>query len=166
MGAGGDAPPLRLQDVMMLVGLSLLVGSIVMLAWDDPVAFTSEDAHAGKAQLGAGTSVDMAYTVDQTSVVTIRFQLEGQDEVLITESVAANDTNTASFDVTERGAVSWSISVSEGTGEVDVDIKRGAMSAVWAPLLGVVLVGYAVVLSRQEDEATEVDESLDAELLD
>ena len=40
------------------------------------------------------------------------------------------------------------------------------MSAVWAPLLGVVLVGYAVVLSRQEDEATEVDESLDAELLD
>ena len=42
MGAGGDAPPLRLQDVVMLVGLSLLVGSIVMLAWDDPVLLNAD----------------------------------------------------------------------------------------------------------------------------
>ena len=44
--------------------------------------------------------------------------------MLITEAVAAGDTNTATFDVTERGRVSWSITVSEGTGEVDVDLKR------------------------------------------
>lgn len=166
MGAGGDAPPLRSQDVLMLVGLSLLVGSIVMLAWDDPVPLTEEEGISGNARLGGGDSVDMTYIMDQTSVVTIRFQLEGQEEVLITEAVAAGDTNTATFDVTERGRVSWSITVSEGTGEVDVDLKRGAISMVWAPLLGAVLVGYAVVLSRQGDGASADAESLDAELLE
>ena len=166
MGAGGDAPPLRLQDVVMLVGLSLLVGSIVMLAWDDPVPFSVDKEVSGKARLGGGTSIDVAYTVDQTSVVTVRFQLEGQDEVLITEPVAAGDSSTASFDVSERGSVSWSISISEGSGEVDVDLQRGLMSVVWAPLLGAVLVGYAVVLSRQSGEAAPDVESLDAELLE
>jgi len=166
MGAGGDAPPLRAQDVLMLVGLSLLVGSIVMLAWDDPVPFTEDDGVSGNARLGGGDSVDMTYTVNQTSVVTIRFQLEGQEEVLITEAVAAGDTETASFDVTDRGTVSWSISVAEGSGEVDVDLKRGTMSMVWAPLLGAVLVGYAVVLSRQQGDVVSDAESLDAELLD
>lgn len=166
MGAGGDAPPLRLQDVVMLVGLSLLVGSIVMLAWDDPVPFSVDEEVSGNARLGGGTSIDVAYTVDQTSVVTVRFQLEGQDEVLITEPVAAGDSSTASFDVSERGSVSWSISISEGSGEVDVDLQRGLMSVVWAPLLGAVLVGYAVVLSRQSGEAAPDVESLDAELLE
>ena len=166
MGAGGDAPPLRAQDVLMLVGLSLLVGSIVMLAWDDPVPFTGDDGVSGNALLGGGDSVDMTYTVNQTSVVTIRFQLEGQEEVLITEAVAAGDTETASFDVTDRGTVSWSISVAEGSGEVDVDLNRGTMSMVWAPLLGAVLVGYAVVLSRQQVDVVSDAESLDAELLD
>ena len=37
---------------------------------------------------------------------------------------------------------------------------------VWAPLLGEVLVGYAVVLSRQVDGASADAESLDAELLE
>lgn len=166
MGAGGDAPPLRAQDVLMLVGLSLLVGSIVMLAWDDPVPFTEEDGITGNARLGGGDSVDMTYTVNQTSVVTIRFQFEGQEEVLITEAVAAGDTKTASFDVTDRGTVSWSISVAEGSGEVDVDLNRGTMSMVWAPLLGAVLVGYAVVLSRHHEDVAVDAESLDAELLD
>ena len=166
MGAGGDAPPLRAQDVLMLVGLSLLVGSIVMLAWDDPVPFTEDEGITGNARLGGSDSVVMTYTVDQTSVVTIRFQLEGQEEVLITEAVAAGDTNTATFDVTNRGTVSWSISVAEGSGEVDVDLDRGTMSMVWAPLLGAVLVGYAVVLSRQEDGTSSGAESLDAELLE
>ena len=59
-----------------------------------------------------------------------------------------------------------SITVSEGAGEVDVDLKRGAISVVWAPLLGAVLVGYAVVLSRQGDEASKDAGSLDAELLE
>lgn len=165
MGAGGDAPPLRAQDVLMLVGLSLLVGSIVMLAWDDPVAFSEEEGISGNAWLGKGASVDMTYTVNETSVVTIRFQVEGQEDVLITEAVAAGDTKTASFDMTERGTVSWSLDVAEGGGEVDVDLKRGAMSMVWAPLLGAVLVGYAVVLSQQDAPAA-AEESMDAELLE
>ena len=62
----------------MLVGLSLLVGSIVMLAWDDPVPFTEEEGISGNARLGGGDSVDMTYIMDQTSVVTIRFQLEAK----------------------------------------------------------------------------------------
>ncbi|MBD40618.1 MAG: hypothetical protein QF839_01655 [Candidatus Poseidoniaceae archaeon] len=166
MGAGGDAPPLRLQDVLMLVGLSLFVGSIVMLAWDDPVPLNSEEAVTGQATLGQGASVDVEYSVDQTSIVTVRFQFEDQDEVLTTEAVAAGATETIRFDMPERGAVSWSISVSEGTGEVDVDLKRGAMAFVWPPLLGALLVGYSVLLGRQNDDAPEAEaESLDAELL-
>ena len=166
MGAGGDAPPLRLQDVVMLVGLSLFVGSIVMLAWDDPVSMSSEEAVTGQATLGEGTSVDVEYSVDQTSIVTLRFQVEGQDEVLSTEAVAAGSTQTYSFEMPERGAVSWSISVSEGTGEVDVDLDRGLLAFAWPPLLGAVLVGYSVLLSRQNDDAqAEEPEGMDAELL-
>ena len=55
MGAGGDAPPLRAQDVLMLVGLSLLVGSIVMLAWDDPVPFTEEEGSQETPALAVAT---------------------------------------------------------------------------------------------------------------
>ena len=167
MGAGGDAPPLRLQDVVMLVGLSLFVGSIVMLAWDDPVLLNVDDSVSGNARLGEGASVDVSYAVDQTSIVTLRFQMEGQDEVLITEALAAGDTGSQSFDVTERGKVTWSVSISEGTGEVDVDLKRGALSFALPPVLGALLVGYAVMLSLQGKNSTpEVQADLDAELLD
>ena len=166
MGAGGDAPPLRLQDVVMLVGLSLFVGSIVMLAWDDPVPMSSEEAVTGKATLGQGASVDVEYSVDQTSIVTVRFQLEGQDEVLTTEAVAAGSSQTYSFEMPERGAVSWSISVSEGTGDVDVDLRRGMLAFAGPPLLGAALVGYSVLLGRQNDDAPAAEpEGLDAELL-
>ena len=166
MGAGGDAPPLRLQDVVMLVGLSLLVGSIVMLAWDDPVTLTTEEAVSGNARLGQGATVEVTYSVEQTSIVTFRFQMEGQDEVLITEAVAAGGGGTQTYEVPERGAVSWSISISEGAGEVDVDLKRGALSFAWPPLLGAALVGYAVVLSLQTKAAEADDAGMDAELLD
>ena len=166
MGAGGDAPPLRLQDVVMLVGLSLFVGSIVMLAWDDPVTLSSEEPVTGQATLGEGTSIDMEYSVEQTSIVTIRVQLEGQDEVLTTEAVAAGSTQTYSFEMPERGAVSWSIAVSEGSGEVDVDLKRGMLSFAWPPLLGAALIGYSVLLGRQTDDAPAAEpDGLDAELL-
>ena len=39
----------------MLVGLSLLVGSIVMLAWDDPVPFTEEEGSRETPALAVGT---------------------------------------------------------------------------------------------------------------
>ena len=108
----------------------------------------------------------MEYSVDQTSVVTVRFQIEGQDEVLTTEAVAAGSSQTYSFEMPERGAVSWSISVSEGTGDVDVDLKRGMLAFAWPPLLGAALVGYSVLLGRQNDDAPAAEpESLDAELL-
>ena len=70
-------------------------------------------------------------------------------------------------DATERGKVTWSVSISEGTGEVDVDLKRGALSFALPPVLGALLVGYAVMLSLQGKNSTpEVQADLDAELLD
>ena len=161
MGAGATTT-LRAQDVLMLVGLSLLVG-IAMLAWDDPVPFTEEEGILETPALGVATGGhDPHHGPDLCGHHPL--PARGQEEVLITEAVAAGDTNTATFDVTERGERVVDLGVGgrrRGRRRPQAwGHQHGLGAAPWGGL-----VGYAVVLSRQGDEPAGRSE-LDAELLD
>ena len=43
MAGGGTAPPLKLGDVLLLIGVSLLIGTLFIQEWDTPVKMNPED---------------------------------------------------------------------------------------------------------------------------
>lgn len=46
MAGGGTAPPLKLGDVLLLIGVSLLIGTLFIQEWDIPVKMNPEDEHS------------------------------------------------------------------------------------------------------------------------
>ena len=43
MAGGGTAPPLKMGDVLLLVGVTLLIGTLFIQQWDQPVKVNSGD---------------------------------------------------------------------------------------------------------------------------
>jgi hypothetical protein len=171
MGAGGEAPPIKARDVLMLVGLTLLVASIVMRAWDDPVPVTPDAPLEGSSIMPNGGDITIAYAVDTSSTITIRLLVEGDEVFRQVVPVAAGDEASVTYSMEERGELVWSIGVAQGSAEVDVDLARGIAPVIAPPLVGALLVGYAMVLSRSQEGADavldpDVEAVVDAVLLE
>ena len=64
MAGGGTAPPLKLGDVLLLIGVSLVIGTLFIQEWDTPVKMNPEDEPL------EGTSRTFSGDVLKISVVT------------------------------------------------------------------------------------------------
>ncbi len=163
MGAGGEAPPIKARDVLMLVGLTLLVASVVMRAWDDPVSVTPGAPLEGTSMMPSGGDVSIAYAVSESVTITVRLEVDGEEVLRQVIPVAAGDEASIEYEMEGRGELSWSITVAQGSADVDVDLARGLLAVALPPVLGALLVAYAVVLSRgDEDSGTANDADVDA----
>jgi len=171
MGAGGEAPPIKARDVLMLVGLTLLVASVVMRAWDDPVAVTPDAPLEGTSMMPSGGDVSIAYAVSESVTITVRLEVNGEEVLRQVLPVAAGDEASIEYEMEERGELTWSVTVAQGGAEVDVDLARGLLAVAVPPVLGALLVAYAVVLSRGDEgygtaSDADVDAVVDAVLLE
>jgi hypothetical protein len=171
MGAGGEAPPIKARDVLMLVGLTLLVASVVMRAWDDPVAVTPDAPLEGTSMMPSGGDVSIAYAVSESVTITVRLEVDGEEVLRQVLPVAAGDEASIEYEMEERGELTWSVTVAQGSAEVDVDLARGLLALAVPPVLGALLVAYAVVLSRGDEDSgaasdADVDAVVDAVLLE
>lgn len=162
MGAGGDAPPIRAQDVLLLVGLTLLVASIVLRTWDDPVTVDAETPLEGTSSMPDGGTITVSYLVEEATTVTVRLVVDGEEVERSVEPVAGGDASSVTYTMEGRGDLEWSISVFEGKAAVDVDLDRGLLPVVLPPLLGLVFIAYALLLGRADEKGEDHDEDVEA----
>ena len=164
MAGGGTAPPMKMSDVLLLIGVSLLVGTLFIQEWDQ-----TKVIKAGENPL-EGTSRTFSGDVLEITVVTkngtdVEFQIyEDGEEVSgfpVTKFSDSNNKADVSYK-SEGGKLSWKVVVkSEVDAEIDVDLRRAYFLNYLPYVLGA-LITAAGIAKKKTDFHNEDDTVLDA----
>jgi hypothetical protein len=161
MAGGGTAPPLKISDVFLLIGVTLIVGTLFIQEWDQPVKINGDDGlFEGTSQSFSGDIIEIKVTVENESEVRIQIFEDGEeveDEKAIVSAGGDLETNHKS----DGGELEWIVTLEAGVdGEVDVDLSRANGLNFLPYLLGLALGGYG--LYRRNSDSVEEEEILDA----
>lgn len=160
MAGGGTAPPLKISDVFLLIGVTLIVGTLFIQEWDQPVKINGDDGlFEGTSQSFSGDTIEIKVTVENESEVRIQIFEDGEEvedkKVLVSEG---DDLETKHE--SEGGELEWIVTLEAGVdGEVDVDLSRANGLSFLPYLLGLAFAGYG--LYRRTNDSVE-EEVLDA----
>ena len=124
MAGGGTAPPLKLGDVLLLIGVSVLIGTLFIQEWDIPVKINPEDEPLeGTSQTFSGDVLTISVVTEQESNVRIEIFEDDepvQDVTLFSDSATAAEVSHES----NGGKLAWKVSLELNVaGEVDVDLN-------------------------------------------
>ena len=163
MAGGGTAPSMKMSDVFLLVGMSVLLGGLIMHAWVDPVSLDTEEPSltGGASMLKSDT---VTYDVMAISESTVTIVIEDESGVDVQEqswNVAAGDDLEFVFKASDGGFYTYNVTFVNGEGEVLVDVDRQTMLDFIAYPIGIAFVGYGLY-----KRSLETEEVLDGELED
>ena len=160
MAGGGTAPPLKISDVFLLIGVTLIVGTLFIQEWDQPVNINGDDGlFEGTSQSFSGDSIEITVTVENESEVRIQIFEDGE-EVEDEKAVVSAGDDLEAYQKSEGGELEWIVTLEAGVdGEVDVDLSRANGLNFLPYLLGLALAGYG--LYRRKNDSVE-EEILDA----
>ena len=163
MAGGGTAPSMKMSDVFLLVGMSILVGGLIMHAWVSPASLDgdSQSRESGASML-KGDTLTFELTADTPSSVSIVIGHEGGEEV-IDESwtLASGEEMEFVYEATEGGFYVYNVTFESGDGEVLVDVDRKTGLDFVAYPIGVAMIGFGLYKRSIEEE-----DVIDAELED
>ena len=161
MAGGGTAPPLKISDVFLLIGVTLIIGTLFIQEWDQPTKMNgSEGPLQGTSQTFDGDSITIRAVVENASEVRIQIFEDGEKVEDVRESVADDGDVEKSYD-SNGGELEWIVTLEEGVnGEVDVDLSRAYGLNFLPYVLGFAFAGYG--FSRRMNESVEAEEILDA----
>ncbi|MGB1365808.1 MAG: hypothetical protein ACPH9F_04490 [Candidatus Poseidoniaceae archaeon] len=162
MAGGGTAPPLKLGDVLLLIGVSLLIGTLFIQEWDIPAKVKSGDAPLeGTSRTFSGDVLEISIETENESSVRIEIFEDGdevEDSNLFSES---GTPATVSYE-SNGGKLAWKITLEKDVnGEIDVDIQRAYFLNFLPYILGA-LITTAGVLKKKSDKENKEDVVLDA----
>lgn len=160
MAGGGTAPPLKISDVFLLIGVTLIVGTLFIQQWDQPVKINGDDGiYEGTSQSFSGDDIEIKVTVENESEVRIQIFEDGEEVEDEKAVVSAGDDLEVEHS-SDGGELEWIVTLEAGVdGEVDVDLSRAYGLNFLPYILGLAFAGYGFY--RRMDESVE-EEVLDA----
>lgn len=162
MAGGGTAPPLKLGDVLLLIGVSLLIGTLFIQEWDIPVKMNPGDEPLeGTSQSFSGDVLTISAVTEEGSEV--RIEIFEDDEKVEDETLFADRTTPAEVTYKSKGGkLAWKVSFEPtAAGEVDVDLDRVYFLNFLPYILGALITTAGVLKKKSEVEDKE-DVVLDA----
>tara|TARA_B100000003_G_scaffold155607_1_gene140971 strand:+ start:331 stop:837 length:507 start_codon:yes stop_codon:yes gene_type:complete len=166
MAGGGTAPPLKLGDVLLLIGITLLVGTLFIQEWDIPTKVDAgDDPFEGNSRTFSGDVIDITVLANNASDVRIEVFEDGEE--VYDETLFCDDSRPAKVSFESKGGqLAWKITMPEDVGgEIDVDLERAYFLNFLPYILGA-LITTAGVMKRKSDEIDKADEVLDAIIAD
>jgi hypothetical protein len=157
MAGGGAAPPLKMGDVLLLIGVSLLIGTLFIQGWDIPTKVKAGDAPLeGNSRTFSGDVLEIEVQTENQSNVRIEVFEDG-DEVSDVE-LFSDESNPASFSYESNGGqLTWKVTLEDDVGgEIDVDLER-AYFLNYVPYILGALITTAGVLKKNADEDNKED---------
>ena len=138
MGAGGEAPPVKSEDVMILIGSSILLITIILQAWSVPTTVNE----------GEDNQYELKYDLSEGNEFSIEV-LEGNVQITV---VQPDGNISYSPDVTEKW--SWTAE-SDGVhsfimlgledSKVNYDLSRGIIFAYLLYPIGIGILAFGLV---------------------
>lgn len=162
MAGGGTAPPLKLGDVLLLIGVSLLIGTLFIQEWDIPVKVNAGDAPLeGTSRTFSGDVLEISVETENESNVRIEIFEDG-DEVEDSNLFSESGTPATISHESNGGKLAWKITLEDDVnGEIDVDLQRAYFLNFLPYILGAVIT-TAGVFKKKSDQEEKEDVVLDA----
>ena len=153
MGAGGAAPPVKSEDVMILIGSTILLTVFVLQAWSTPTTILCSenecDTYEVKYDLSEG---------DKFSLDVIEGEVRPTVILPNGESSFANNQNGKwSFTAEESGVHTFQfLGIEESS--IDYSVSRGIIFDYGLYPLGMLILGFGIlkrITKEEEDEPIE-----------
>ena len=154
MGAGGDAPPVKSENVMILIGSSILLIMLIIQAWSIPTIIPEDEDFQVKYDLSEG---DVFYiTVNEGIVRPEVIQPSGY-----VEYSDKNVDDKWEYTAEEDGVHTFSIVPLEES-EIQYEVSRGIIfDYIMYP------IGFAILaFGLWKKDANKADEAIEAVLED
>jgi len=165
MAGGGTAPKMKLSDVFILTGITVLFGALFMHAWVVPVTIDGEaSVYTNGASMFSGDVIHLDIKVENET--TLRFVVEDENgDVVTAESVVvgAGDRVERSFEAETSGFYTYEVDTKGVDATLSIDIERQLMLDLLPFPLGALFLSFGLYL-RKEQAATTTESVLDAEL--
>jgi len=117
MGSGGEAPPVRTNDVLILIGASILLAAFITHAWVKPIVI-GDDPVVSEHDLFSSDEVKITWAGNISSIDILLAGVE--------QTTPAFVENSMTFKAPESGTYNFTIEGDEGV-EVMVSTSRALM---------------------------------------
>jgi len=165
MSGGGTAPAMKMSDVFILVSISILVGSLIMHSWPEPVSISNDVSHSKNLSLSEGDEVEMQFSASNATTVTISVEGEVVKEIVMAEASEENfvlkikSSKDYNLVISVNGEDNTSIT------EVVISIDRQSMLDKIVYPIGVLLLVFGLYKRKEEKQLEHSEEEiLDAEI--
>ena len=164
MGGGGTAPAMKMSDVFILTGLTLLLGGLFMHAWVSPIDHGAEDLpYTNGASMMKGDAFDLRITVEEET--TLRIVLKDDTKAILSAEsfvLAAGETQEKVITMEDGGYYTYEIDTKGVNASIETSIVRKYMIDMLPFPVGAIFLAYGLYQRSESEE--ESDEVLDAEL--
>lgn len=166
MAGGGTAEAMKVSDVFILVGISILVAGFVMHAWVDSEILTNEPGEAAVLEKSAilmkndKLLIDLDVESGDSIFVTVYF--DGEENQLIPKG----DIDNLEYEYTAkeggRHLVVIQVGASDGVveGEVLINVQRSLMLDFMVYPLGALILAFGIFKKKEEKSAEPIDAEL------
>ena len=163
MAGGGTAPPLKVGDVLLLVGVSILIGTLFMQEWDQATKMNAGDEPLqGTSRTFSGDVISIMVQPENATIVSIDILEDGEnaDEYPVTDAAGPDNPLMVEYE-SKGGEVSWKITFeTEVNAEIDVDLKRAYFLSYLPYIIGALITALGIF--KKNADAAIKDDVLDA----
>jgi len=154
MGGGGEAPPVKGEDVMILVGSSILLITFIMHAWVSPSLLEEGSEFVVNHDMGDGDEFTLTIESGEVSVFV---KVPGDDSY--TEQSIGEDSEEWIYSAENDGLHSFKIVADDGDVEFIQSISRGIILDFMLYPLGAAILGFGIWKKKMmpEEEEPEVE---------
>jgi len=162
MAGGGTAPPLKVGDVLLLVGVSILIGTLFIQEWDQATKMNAGDEPLeGTSRTFSGDVLSITIQPENATTVSIEILEDGKnaEEYPVTNAAGPDNPLTVDYE-SNGGKVSWKVTFeTEVDAEIDVDLKRAYFLNYLPYIIGGIITTLGVLKKN-------VDASIKEDVLD
>lgn len=163
MAGGGTAPPLKVGDVLLLVGVSILIGTLFIQEWDQATKMNAGDEPLeGTSRTFSGDVLSITIQPENATTVSIEILEDGKnaEEYPVTNAAGPDNPLTVDYE-SNGGKVSWKVTFeTEVDAEIDVDLKRAYFLNYLPYIIGGIITTLGVL--KKNVDASFKEDVLDA----
>jgi len=163
MAGGGTAPPLKVGDVLLLVGVSILIGTLFIQEWDQATKMNAGDKPLeGTSRTFSGDVLSITIQPENATTVSIEILEDGKnaEEYPVTNAAGPDNPLTVDYE-SNGGKVSWKVTFeTEVNAEIDVDLKRAYFLNYLPYIIGGIITTLGVL--KKNVDASSKEDVLDA----
>ena len=153
MGAGGAAPPVKSEDVMILIGSTILLTMLVIQAWSTPVSLNCDEDGCDY--------FEVKYDLSEGDVFTLEVQ-EGEVRPTVilpdeTSDFIDNKNKEWKYEAKSSGVHTFNFSVEQDS-VIDYSVSRGIIIDYGLYPIGVLILAFGIlkrIFKESEDEPME-----------